>query len=264
MAQAPRDVVVVTGASGGIGADLARLFARRGHDLVLVARSADKLQALAAEIADPQKPAPIVLELDLERREAADELVAALHAQNARCSILVNNAGYGLAGKVATLGRAAQIGMVDLNVRALTDITLALLPNIIEARGRILNVASTAAFYAGPGLAVYYATKAFVLSFSEALNFELRGRGVSVTALCPGPTATGFQDRARLDAPLFNMMTPMGSMPVAQAGYDGLMAGRRVVVPGLFNKFAVWMSRIVPRGLSMHATAWLQETRRHD
>ena len=259
-----RDAVVVTGASGGIGADLARLFGQRGHDVVLVARSRDRLRALADEIETTGGRRAAIVELDLEKPAAASDLKAALAAQNLRCAILVNNAGYGLAGRVDELPQEAQIGIVDLNVRSLTDVTLTLLPDILAAQGKILNVASTAAFYAGPGMAIYYATKAYVLSFSEALAFELRGRGVAVTALCPGPTATGFQSRARLDGPLFNMMRPMDSMTVARAGYSGLMAGKRVIVPGLFNKAAALISHMVPRGLSMHGVLWLQDRRRHD
>ncbi len=264
MSDAIRDVVVITGASGGIGADLARIFAREGHAVALVARNGERLRQLVREIAAPGAPEPLVIELDLEPSGSADALAAALRAANVRCSILVNNAGYGLAGKVASLPRAGQTGIVDLNVRSLTDVTLALLPDIVAARGKILNVASVAAFFAGPGMAIYYATKAYVLSFSEALSHELRGHGVTVSALCPGPTTTGFQSRAGLDAPLFTLMKPMDCRPVAEAGYAGLMAGKRVIVPGLFNKLSALISHIVPRSLSMHAVAWLQDVRRHD
>ena len=178
-----RKVVLVTGASLGIGAELARVFASHGHDLALAARSRDRLEALADEIAASGAASgiirsgilrPIVIEIDVARPGAADALAARLLAEGASVEILVNNAGFGLIGPASALARDEQIEMVDLNVRALTDLTLAFLPDIRAARGRILNVASVAAFLPGPGMAAYYATKAFVLSFSEALWFELR------------------------------------------------------------------------------------------
>ncbi len=258
-----RDIVLITGASGGIGADLARIFARNGHDLVLTARSESRLQSLADEIAATGAARPVIVALDLEIPGGADRLAEALDAKALRCKILVNNAGYGLAGKFAELSGPAQLAMIDLNVRALTEMTARFLPDIIAARGRILNNASIAAFYAGPGMAAYYATKSYVLSLSQALGFELRGAGVTVTALCPGPTDTGFQERAGLYAPVFTMMKPMDCMTVARAGYDGLMAGKAVVLPGWFNKLSAFLSSIVPRSLSMHAIGWLQDTRRH-
>lgn len=260
---ARRDVTLITGASGGIGADLARIFGRNGHMLVLAARSRDKLEAVADEIAATGATRPVVMAADLEDPVSVEALAAALEAQNFRCAILVNNAGYGIARRFEDIDPAQQIGMVDLNVRTLTALTSRFLPDIIAARGRILNNASVAAFYAGPGLATYYATKAYVLSLGQALHFEMRRHGVTVTTLCPGPTATGFQDRAGLYAPLFSLMKPMDSMRVAQAGYDGLMAGRMVVLPGWSNKLSAFVSSLVPRFLSMHAVAWLQDTRRH-
>ncbi|MFZ4534533.1 MAG: SDR family NAD(P)-dependent oxidoreductase, partial [Alsobacter sp.] len=163
-----RDVTLVTGASQGIGAELARALAADGVDLALTARSAAALEALADAIAATGRPRPLVLVEDLAVPGAADRLAEALAAAGARATGLVNNAGYGLNGEVADLPRAEQGGIIDLNSRALVDLTLRLLPDIIAARGRILNVASTAAFQPGPGMAVYYASKAFVLSFSEA------------------------------------------------------------------------------------------------
>jgi short-subunit dehydrogenase len=259
-----RDVALITGASSGIGADLARIFARNGQDLALVARNAEELAALADEIAGAGRPRPIVVPLDLTAPGAVNELTADLAAAGARCAILINNAGFGLSGAVAGLAPLDQMGIVDLNVRAATDVVLAFLPDVIAARGRILNVASTAAFFPGPGMAVYYATKAYLLSFSRALGFELRGSGVTVTALCPGPTATGFAARARMSGYLFTKMKPMESRPVAQAGYDALMAGRSVVVTGLSNKALTLVSHLVPPALSMHVIAWLQQARRHE
>ena len=183
-----RGLAIVTGASDGIGAELARVFAMRGHDLALVARRADRLEALADEIvAKGAQRRPLVVALDLGEPGAVDALARALDAAGAQAEILVNNAGFGLLGPVETLDAAGQLGMIDLNVRALTALTLRFLPDIVARRGGILNVASIAAFMPGPNFAIYYATKAFVLSFSEALSQELRASGVKVSCLCPGP-----------------------------------------------------------------------------
>ena len=195
---------------------------------------------------------------DLGEPGAADRILAALADEGARVTELVNNAGFGLTGDAALLDRAEQVAMIDLNVRALTDLTLACLPAIRSAKGGILNVASTAAFQPGPGMAVYYATKAFVLSFSEALWEELRGEGVRVTALCPGPTATGFQARARMDARLLDVVRPMSSAAVARAGADGFLRGDRVVVPGLMNKVTAALGPLAPRRLLLPLVGRLQ------
>jgi len=257
-----RDVTLVTGASQGIGAELARALAAEGSDLALTARSAAALEALADVIAATGRPRPLVLVEDLAVPGAADRLAEALAAAGARATGLVNNAGYGLNGEVADLPRADQVGIIDLNVRALVDLTLRLLPDIIAARGRILNVASTAAFQPGPGMAVYYASKAFVLSFSEALAFELKPRGVTVTALCPGPTHSGFQARAGLDSALFDAITPMPAATVAQDGVAALRRGQPVVISGLKNRIMAGLSPLMPRGLVLAAIARLQAKRR--
>lgn len=259
-----RRLAVVTGASGGIGADIARVLARRGHDLALVARSGDKLESLAAEIETQGRPRPLVVALDLGEKGSAEKLAAALTAAAASVDILVNNAGFGLAGEVASLDAAEQLAVIDLNVVALVALTLRLLPDLIACRGRILNVASTAAFLPGPGMAIYYATKAFVLSFSEALSQELRRQGVSVSVLCPGPTATGFVDRSGIDPELFKRFKAMASMPVAEAGVDGMMAGKRVILPGLMNKLTGWLTPFAPHALTLPMVARVQSGRRHD
>lgn len=257
-----RKVVLITGASIGIGAELARVFARNGHDVALVARSRDKLEALADEIAQSGAARPIVIEMDVARPGAADALLERLSAEGASVEILVNNAGFGLIGPASALARDEQIEMIDLNVRALTDLTLAFLPGVRAARGRILNVASIAAFLPGPGMAAYYATKAFVLSFSEALWFELRDEGVAVTALCPGPTASGFGARAGVHPDMLDSVRGLTAEQVAQAGYAGLMAGRRVIVPGLGFRLAAWAGRFAPRLLTMSSVARVQMKRR--
>ncbi|MDF2116491.1 SDR family oxidoreductase [Roseiarcaceae bacterium H3SJ34-1] len=254
-------ITVITGASGGIGADLARIFARNGHKMLLIARNGEALSALSDELSAQGAPRPLVLPLDLATPGAAQRVVAALRQADATAGILVNNAGYGLAGTVAGLDTAEQLGIVNLNVRALTELTLLLLPDLIAARGRLLNVASTAAYFPGPGMAVYYASKAFVLSLSEAMHQELKKDGVSVTVLCPGATATGFFDRAGVDANMLKMLRPMSSMTVAEAGYAGLMAGRRVAIPGVMNKVAALLSGVVPHLLFMPLLQHLQAGR---
>ena len=258
-------MAIVTGASRGIGADIARVLARRGHDLALVARSHGDLDALAAEIETLGRPRPLVVALDLSQKDAADRLADVLAGAGAMAEILVNNAGFGLAGEVARLDPAEQINIIDLNVSALVALTLRLLPDLLQCRGRILNVASTAAFLPGPGMAVYYATKAFVLSFSEALAYELRPRGVTVSALCPGPTATAFVDRAGLETSgLATKIPSMSSIKAAEAGVAGLLAGRRVILPGLMNKLTGWLVPLVPHALTLPVVARLQAIRRHD
>jgi len=259
---AHRPVVLITGASGGIGADLARIFAREGHDLALVARSGDRLEALAAEIAATGRARPFVLPLDLAQPQACEALALALDEAGLTPTMLINNAGFGLAGRAAMLERAGQIEMIDLNIRALTELTLRFMPAVIAGRGRIMNVASVAGFLPGPGMAVYYASKAYVVSFSQALSQELEGSGVTVTALCPGVTATDFHARAGLDASLLKNMPSMSSMVVAQAGYDGLMKGRRLVVPGLFNRLTTRLLPFMPNGLLLPVMARMQERRK--
>ncbi|MDB5545689.1 MAG: hypothetical protein JWO64_2838 [Hyphomicrobiales bacterium] len=257
-----RKLALITGASDGIGAELARVMAGASHDLALVARGADRLAALANEIESTGRPRPLVIACDLSRPEGLDALVTRLASEGARIDILVNNAGFGLHGAANRLERAAQLDMIDLNIRALTDLTLRLLPQIIEARGRILNVASIAAFLPGPQMAVYYASKAYVLSFSEALSQELKGAGVKVSVLCPGPTSTGFPARAGLDAALFQRMRPASARDVAEAGYAGLMAGQRVIVPGLLNKLSRVLAGVTPRAILLPLVGRLQESRK--
>ncbi len=242
-----RAVALITGASGGIGADLARVFARHGHDLALVARGTDKLEALADEIAAAGRPRPLVIGCDLAERGAADQILAGLAAADARVAILVNNAGYGLLGTVDALDPAGQLGIVDLNVRALLELTLRCLPDLKAARGRVLNVASIASFMPGPGMAVYYASKAFVSAFSRALTEELKASGVVVSVLHPGLTSTGFQARAGFhQAPYISAMPGASPFLVAEAGYRGLMAGRRTIVPGFSNKVGALLLPLVP------------------
>jgi hypothetical protein len=247
-----KPIALITGASAGIGAELARVFAEHGHELVLVARREARMAALAEEIAAGGRPRPTVLAVDLGQRDAVSQIAEALASRGLEPAIVVNNAGFGLTGPVAGLDRDEQLAMIDLNVRALTELSLAFVESLARHRGGILNVASVAAFLPGPGMAVYYASKAYVLSFSEALHRELAGRGVRVTALCPGPVPTEFQARAGWQAGAGGAAEQMLSLPaerVARIGYRGFMRGKRVVIAGTGNRIAVFLMRLVPNAL---------------
>jgi uncharacterized protein len=244
-----KPIVLITGASSGIGAALAKVFAAHGHELALVARRGDRLEALADEIAAAGRPRPTVFTADLERRDGASAIAAELSSRGLEPAIVVNNAGFGLRGEAATLSRDEQLAMIDLNVRALTELSLMFVDSVARHRGGILNVASLAAFLPGPGMAVYYASKAYVLSFSEALHRELSGRGVRVTALCPGPVPTEFQDRAGLSLPAAARMLELSAERVAQIGYDAFMADQRVVIAGIGNRVLVSLMRLMPHAL---------------
>lgn len=237
---------IVTGASGGIGLELAVLLAGAGYDLALVARSRERLEAAAERIRSTYGVAVEPLALDLARAEAARELEAAVPA----CDVLVNNAGFANNGSFASMDIAAVDAELQLDVVTLTQLTRRYLPGMLARRsGRILNVASTAAFLPGPQMAVYYASKAYVLSLSEALWEETRGSGVSVTCLCPGATATGFQQRAGIESTILMRLPLADARAVASAGFTGMMRGQRVVVPGLSNKLVAISPRFSPRRL---------------
>jgi uncharacterized protein len=244
-----RPVTVITGASAGIGAALAHEFAANGHELVLVARREQALITLADAIAAKGVVRPTVLRMDVSRIDAARDLGEALARRGLEPDILVNNAGFGLLGSADKLDRAQQLAMIDLNVRALTDLSLAFLESLERRRGGILNVASVAAFLPGPGMAVYYATKAYVLSFSEALHQELKSRGVRVSVLCPGPVPTEFQARAGMSHEMSPLLLTRSAERVAREGYRGLKENCRVVVPGSANKVVTVLTRILPRPL---------------
>lgn len=256
-----KSVTVITGASGGIGEELAYVAAKAGRKLVLVARSAEGLKRVADAIAKGGRARPETIAMDLGRPGAADRLADRLKKRRLSVSELVNNAGYGLVGRSDQLDRADELGIVDLNVRALTDLTLRFLPEIVAARGGVLNVASTAGFQPGPFMNVYYASKAYVLFFTEALHQELKGR-VRVTALCPGPTPTGFFKRATPGRGIRLMLLPhMKASVVAEAGWRGFEEGKRVVIPGLVNKIGVFFTRVTPRPMLLAMVAMLQANR---
>ncbi|HXZ45667.1 MAG TPA: SDR family oxidoreductase [Pseudolabrys sp.] len=243
-----RPITVITGASAGIGVALARVFARHGHELALVARREDRLNALADEIAASGAPRPIVIGLDLLQPGAARHISEALLAQGAEPQFVVNNAGFGVVGPAGERDRDEQLQMIDLNVRVLTELSLAFVESLARHRGGLLNVGSMAGFLPGPGMAVYYATKAYALSFTEALHSELNPRGIRVAVLCPGPVPTEFAERAGVSkrSQKQSIMTKSADT-VAKAGYEGLMGGHRTIVPGAINKLITVLVRIIPR-----------------
>lgn len=244
-----RQTALVTGASSGIGEALAKVLAREGYDLVLVARRKSALEALAEELMRAHGATVAVHAMDLSEPFGPKRLQEDLQRDGVTVDVLVNNAGFGSHGVFAETDISGQLNMIQLNVSALTELTHLFMQGMIERRrGRIMNVASTGSFQAGPLMAVYYATKAYVLSFSEAIRNELKGTGVTVTALCPGPTHSGFQERADLAGMRLlsaNMM--MSSEQVAELGYRGMVKGRSIVVTGWMNLLGVWIVKFSPR-----------------
>ncbi|HEY0329741.1 MAG TPA: SDR family oxidoreductase [Rhodopseudomonas sp.] len=255
-------VTLITGASAGIGTELARVFASHHHRVALVARRAERLDALAQEIVAAGGAKPLVIACDLRQPDAGDKIAAALTEANVEVEYLVNNAGYGLFGQADQLDRSAQLGMIDLNIRTLTDLSLRFSASVIRLRGGILNVASIAGFLPGPGMAVYYASKAFVLSFTEALHAELGRHGVRVTALCPGPVLTEFQQHAGFEPGVDSAILNVPAADVARQGFEGLMANKRAVLPGLGIKIVPLLLRFFPRGFVLAGVGKIQLRRR--
>ena len=252
---------LITGASSGIGLELAKLFARDQCELILVARESARLRQAAAEVGKISGMPPRVIARDLA--DAASP--AAIHDELADTPIdtLVNNAGFGLGGAFTETDGQTELDMIQVNVTSLVHLTKLFLPAMVARKsGRILNVASTAAFQPGPLMAVYYASKAFVLSFSEAIAEELVGSGVTVTALCPGPTTSDFQRRAAIENIKLVKNKSMGMMSseeVARIGYRGMMDGKVIVIPGMLNKLGVQSLRLGPRAIIRKAAKKLQE-----
>jgi hypothetical protein len=242
---------LITGASGGIGYELARLFANDHHNLVLVARNGPRLTQIADEMQRQFGVSVKSVALDLAASAAPQRLFDELKREGIAVDILVNNAGYGKLGEFAAIPVEESLGQIQLNVTALTFLTrLFLGPMLERGSGKIMNVASTAGFQPGPLMAVYYATKAYVISFSEALANELAGKGITVTCLCPGATDTGFASRAgNGKSRLFKQLAPMDAKTVALKGYRGLMAGKTLVIPGLKNWLLAESLRVSPRKL---------------
>ena len=253
---------LITGASSGIGLELAKLFARDRHQLILVARESDRMRTAAADLQRIAGIAPRVLPHDLSDPKSP----SAIHGEigDTQIDFLVNNAGFGLGGHFSQTDRATELDMIQVNVTSLVDLTKLVLPGMVARRsGRIMNVASTAAFQPGPLMAIYYASKAFVLSFSEAIAEELTGSGVSETALCPGPTASDFQRRVGIENVKLVKSKSIGMMTseeVAGIGYRGMMEGKVIVIPGLLNKMGVQSLRLGPRAIIRKAARKLQES----
>lgn len=246
-----RAAALITGASSGIGLEMVELFAADGHELVLVARSENTLHEIAADIVARYGVETHVLPADLADPEAPTDLSSEVERRGLFVTHLVNNAGFGTSGPFVTTDLATQRDMIQVNVTALTSLTRYFLPRMVsQGHGRILNVASTAAFQPGPLMAVCYATKAYVLNFSTALAVELEGTGVTVTTLCPGPTRTRFAEEAGMtSSPLFDRERGMAAARVAREGYDAMCRGKPLNVPGTLNKTLALATRLTPRSL---------------
>jgi uncharacterized protein len=255
-----RQTALITGASFGIGLELAQVFAREGFNLVLVARSADKLRHLASELEKAHNTRSLILATDLTEPGAAAYVIDQTIRADIRVDVLVNNAGFGQYGFFAENDLEECLRQIQLNVTTLTHLTRLYLPGMIERKsGRILNVASTAAFQPGPLMAVYYATKAYVLHLSEALANEVQGTGVTVTCLCPGPTATEFQERANMAGTRLAKYGVMDARTVAEDGYRALMSGKPVAISGFRNWLVAQSVRFAPRRLVAAVARKLQE-----
>ena len=252
---------LITGASTGIGYELSKVFAREHCELIIVARDERKLRQVAAELRGLSGQPVKVIAVDLAERGAPLQISSQLAP--ASLDYLVNNAGFGLGGAFIDTDLKTELDMIQVNIAALVHLTKLFLRDMVgRKRGRILNVASTAAFQPGPMMAVYYASKAFVLSFSEAIAEELRGSGVTVTALCPGPTVSEFQKRARIENSRLVRTKAMGMMTaksVAEIGYRGMMRGKVIVIPGMMNRMGVQSLRIGPRAIVRRAARKLNE-----
>jgi uncharacterized protein len=244
------ETVLVTGASSGIGRELAKVFAADGCRLILLARKRHALQELADELRQKHKTQSEVITADLAEPAAPTRLFEHLQANGTRVDVLINNAGFGAQGHFVELPLERQLEMIQVNISSLTHLTRLMLPGMIERRrGGVLNVASTASFQPGPGMAVYYASKAFVLSLSEAIAEEVKGSGVTVTALCPGPTATNFAEAAGARFSWRFMKGAMSAEAVARTGYHAFRDGRVVAISGFRNQLLAFSVRLSPRGL---------------
>ena len=255
-------VTLITGASAGIGTELARLFASKGHRVALVARRADRLATLAGEIVAAGGAAPIVIACDLTQMGAVDTIAEALTAADVEVEYVVNNAGFGVFGKAIQRDRGDQLDMIMVNIRALTELSLRFADQLIRHRGGLLNMGSIAAFLPGPGMAVYYASKAYVLSFSEAMRAELAPHGVRVTVVCPGPVPSEFQARAGFTPGFDSVILNVSPADVAKQAYDGLMANKRAVLPGLGIKIVPFLLRFFPRSFILWAVCRFQLRKR--
>ena len=262
-ATAAKPTALITGASSGIGLELAKTCASHGHDVVLVARRRDALEAAAGVIEGKYGVRATVIPADLSNPDAPSALSAAITGEGIEVGILINNAGFGLGGEFLETDLDREIDMIQVNITAVTQLTKLFAPAMVKRRsGRIMNVASTAGFQPGPLMSVYFATKAYVLSFSQAIAEELRNTGVTVTALCPGATATEFADIAQIgNTRLFKRLGVASAENVARSGYRMMMRGERVAIPGWRDKLMVQSERLVPRRLVTTLSRMTQESR---
>lgn len=258
----PKPIALITGASSGIGEAFANLLAREGYRLMLVARSQQELDGVARDLANVVGEKPVCIDMDLSRPGAANDLRAKLDGLDLHPDILVNNAGFGLMGEAVTLDISEQVEMINLNITALTELSIFYGREMMQrGSGGIINVSSVAGALPGPNMAVYYASKAYILRFTEALATELTGSGVQVTVVVPGVTRTGFHQRAGMEQSwLMKCSIPMSADAVARIGYNGFRRGSRVVTTGLFNKFAMLCSLLVPNKILLPVSAWLHTT----
>jgi len=255
-----KNYVLITGATVGIGYEMAKVFAKEGYPLILVARQQDRLKEVQAELHQQYGIDVEYFAVDLSGESAAKGLYEDIQARHLPVEILVNNAGFGLIGKFVELNLETQLKMIRLNISSLTILSHLFLKNMLQRnRGKILNIASTASFQPGPLMAVYYATKAYVLFFSEALYYELKGTNITVTTLCPGPTLTDFQRRAGLKDHRVVRLGLMEASKVADAAYRGLMKGKRLVIPGAMNKMGVLTAKFFPRSWIMQTIKFLNQ-----
>lgn len=254
---------LITGASGGIGLSLAEVHASRGGDLVLVARNFDKLIKTKADFEEKYRVKVKVISKDLSVRNSALEVYDKITSENIRIDCLINNAGFGVFGFFHETDWKKDLELLELNMITLTHLTKLYVKDLIaQGGGIIMNVASTAAFQPGPSMALYYASKAYVLSFSEAIGNELKGKNVTVTALCPGPTLTGFQSAAGIrESRLVKGRKLPDSAEVARQGYDAMLKGKSVVVPGLLNKLLMFGVRFLPRATVVKIARYVQDKR---
>ena len=260
-----RKTAVITGASSGIGLELARMFAADGYDLIVTARRLERLQQLADELGKAHGTVVRIIQMDMAQPYAGQALWKTISALTPDIEVLVNNAGVGDSGDFAGEEPEVIERMIHLNISTLTSLTRHALPQMIaRGHGRILNVASLAGFQpGGPGMSVYYATKSYVLSFSRGIRRELRGSGISVTALCPGATRTEFEGTAKAqNTLLFRWTKPMEASVVARAGYRGMQRGCSVVVPGLLNKLLAISPGFSPSAIALEINRFLLSERR--
>jgi len=256
--------VLITGASKGIGKDLAKVFAKNGYSLILIARTTLELENLKNNLLQEYQCEVKILSVDLNQMDSVDIICNTFSKELSDLDILINNAGYGIMKKFHELDESDVDGIVNVNMRALTKLTYRILPYMLAKKsGKILNVASTAAFVPGPYMAMYFASKAFVLSLSEALFEEYRKDGITVSTLCPGVTRTSFQKRAGMENSrmVSGMLPIMSSDTVAKMAYDGLLKNKRVIVTGWFNKVTILLMRFIPNSIILKFNAMLEKSR---